>query len=689
VSTVEKIGRYEIVSELGRGAMGVVYRAVDPNIGRTVALKTMRLDVHGMEHDDMLRRFRNEARAAGLMNHGNIVTIYDAEEIDGLFYIAMEYLEGETLQSVILEKHLIPAEQIVEVAKQVCAGLDYAHQMNVIHRDIKPANIMITRQNVAKIMDFGISKSVGSMTASGQVLGTPNYMSPEQVKGLPLDGRSDLFSFGVMLYEMATGERPFTGQNVTTIIYKIIHETPIAPSELEVSVHPGLSAVITRCIAKDPKERYQTGAEVARDLESFRSIGADGDTTSVLSASGIIPAVPPSPHASGAWLAGATGAHAAATGAHAAAGTAPALSATALETGRQSTSVQSATALEAKPSSKKALGIAFAALAVGIAIAALYGFQHRPQLPPAQETSQASSTAPATPPVSSPIASSASRANPVAAPQASAPEQEAKADKSEPKSSSASSTKKGIVEKIAPAAKVEIRFTSNPEGAFVEFDGKSSAAWTTPFTMDSIAPGTHEVVFTKQGYSVETRSLEIGPKNSSYNMNLVPVMTAVSVTSDPPGASIEIDGKETGKVTPAQIPVAEGGHKIVVHMDGYHSQQTTKEVAKGTVLDFSPVLNPVDARQAGNGNPVTTRLGKFFGKGIPAGKGVIDFGSNPPGARIFIQGRPAAIATPAHAPLPPGDYRIEFREPGYKPKQTTAHVDAGQKTVVYLTLDPQ
>ena len=198
VPTVEKIGRYEIVSELGRGAMGLVYRAVDPNIGRTVALKTMRVDVHGMEHEEMLRRFKNEARAAGLMNHPNIVTIYDAGEVDGLFYIAMEYLEGETVQSLMMQKRVLPAEQIVEIGVQVCAGLEYAHQMKVIHRDIKPANIMITRQNVAKIMDFGISKAAGTMTNTSQVLGTPNYMAPEQVKGLDLDGRADLFSFGVV-----------------------------------------------------------------------------------------------------------------------------------------------------------------------------------------------------------------------------------------------------------------------------------------------------------------------------------------------------------------------------------------------------------------------------------------------------------------------------------------------------------
>ena len=287
VPTVEKVGRYEIVGELGRGAMGLVYRAVDPNIGRTVALKTMRLDVHGMDHDEMLRRFRYEAKAAGAMNHANIVTVYDADEVDGLFYIAMEYLEGQTLQSLMSEKRIIPGDQIVEIAKQVAAGLDYANRMKVIHRDIKPANIMITRQNVAKIMDFGISKAAGSMTHSGQVLGTPNYMSPEQVKGLDLDGRADLFSFGVVLYEMATGERPFTGQNVTTIIYKITHENPIPPSELEVTVHPGLGAVIAKCLSKNPAERYQSGAELAQDMENYRSIGSDGESSRARSATRI------------------------------------------------------------------------------------------------------------------------------------------------------------------------------------------------------------------------------------------------------------------------------------------------------------------------------------------------------------------------------------------------------------------
>src|SRR3954464_3957889 len=276
---VEKVSRYEITGELGKGAMGRVYKAVDPTIGRTVALKTMRLDVHGLDTDEMLRRFKNEARLAGVLNHGNIVTIYDAGEENGLFYIAMEYIEGVTLHSVLNQRKTLPPEDIINISKQVCAGLDHAHHHGVIHRDVKPANIMLEPDGTAKIMDFGIAKSGGGLTSTGQVLGTPNYMAPEQVRGHALDGRTDLFSFGVMLYEMTTGEKPFAGTNVTTIIYKIIHENPVPPRELDVTIHPGLDKVIMKALAKKPEERYQTGAELARELQNYKSLGANTDST--------------------------------------------------------------------------------------------------------------------------------------------------------------------------------------------------------------------------------------------------------------------------------------------------------------------------------------------------------------------------------------------------------------------------
>ena len=265
--TPEKIGRYVVTGELGKGAMGVVYRATDPNIGRTLALKTMRLDMHGASSGDMLKRFQNEARAAGVLNHRNIVTIYDAGEADGMFYIAMEFIAGATLAGLLRDRKTLSPMEAADIGAQICEGLDYAHYKGVIHRDIKPANIMIAGDGTVKIMDFGIAKAGAGLTHTGEVLGTPNYMSPEQVRGRVLDGRTDLFSTGVMLYEMLTGEKPFNANSVTTIIYKIINEVPPPPRELDASIPSGMSAVIAKAMAKSPDERYQSGSAMAAALE--------------------------------------------------------------------------------------------------------------------------------------------------------------------------------------------------------------------------------------------------------------------------------------------------------------------------------------------------------------------------------------------------------------------------------------
>ena len=267
----EKLGRYQIVRELGRGAMGVVYEATDPHIGRAVALKTIRLDALSINAEELAQRFKNEARAAGRLNHPNIVTIYDAGEEDGVLYIAMELLEGRTLHALLAERRL-PLEQATDIARQICAGLQFAHGKGIIHRDIKPGNVIVASQGFVKITDFGIARSGEAMTLTGQVLGTPHYMSPEQVLGKALDARSDLFSVGVILYEMLTGERPFEGQSMTTVMYKIVHETPVPPRAVDTAIHPGLSAVIEKALAKSPELRYQSGAELAAALENYRAL---------------------------------------------------------------------------------------------------------------------------------------------------------------------------------------------------------------------------------------------------------------------------------------------------------------------------------------------------------------------------------------------------------------------------------
>src|ERR1700690_4001162 len=273
--TITKAGRYEVRDELGRGAMGVVYRAHDPVIGRDVAVKIMQLSEQGtgMSREELISRFQTEARAAGLLTHPNIVVVYDAGEEEGNFYITMELVEGRSLQTLLDARQLFPLTRVMKLMEQVCSALDFAHQHNVVHRDINPDNPVLTGDDTVKITDFGTAKILQFGPAqTAHVMGTPSYMSPEQVKGKPVDGRSDIFSLGVILYELMTGEKPFPGQNITTVIYKIINEDPIPPRSLDSSIHPGLSTVITRALAKDPNARYQSCHELLNALKNFHEI---------------------------------------------------------------------------------------------------------------------------------------------------------------------------------------------------------------------------------------------------------------------------------------------------------------------------------------------------------------------------------------------------------------------------------
>jgi serine/threonine protein kinase/class 3 adenylate cyclase len=267
--TGRALGRYELLEELGRGAMGVVYRAYDPTVGRIVALKTVRLDVTGPDHEELIRRLRQEAQAAGRLEHPNIVTVYDAGEVGGAFYLTMRYVKGRTLADLIPEHTLLPLKQIVLLFDQICEGLHYAHENDIVHRDLKPTNIIVNAEGTAMIVDFGIAKiAEGGTTKAGTVLGTPAYMSPEQAAGGRVDRRSDIFSLGAILYELLTGEKPFPGNTPTAIIYKIVTESPIPMRVVEPSVDPALERVVRRALEKSPSDRYQTCRELQKDLKA-------------------------------------------------------------------------------------------------------------------------------------------------------------------------------------------------------------------------------------------------------------------------------------------------------------------------------------------------------------------------------------------------------------------------------------
>jgi serine/threonine protein kinase len=304
-----KLGRYEIVEEIGKGAMGVVYLARDPLIGRLVALKTFRISysVKDAELDQFRARFIREAQSAGILSHPNIVTIHDVVERgeEGLAFIAMEYVRGTNLKSVLQEPQRPTLTFACEILTQIADGLDYAHSCKVIHRDIKPANILITADNRAKITDFGIARlDTSNLTQEGQLLGTPNYMSPEQILGRDVDHRADIFSLGVVLYEMVTRHKPFQGENLTVVSHRIVYDHFTPPRQYADDLPPGTEQILAKALEKEPGRRYQRARDMADDLRRVLGSVSVRDalnetqslsTTAMLPASLLQPASPVSP----------------------------------------------------------------------------------------------------------------------------------------------------------------------------------------------------------------------------------------------------------------------------------------------------------------------------------------------------------------------------------------------------------
>ena len=285
---LKRFGRYEIVAELGRGAMGVVYKARDPQIDRIVAVKTVSMWGQEQEAETEFRmRFMNEAQAAGRLHHAGIVSIFDVGENseNKEAYIVLEYVSGESLNKILAREKKLTLPRALQLAEEIAVALDYAHAQGVVHRDIKPGNILVTEEGHAKIADFGIAKlNLAHFTLPGRVMGTPAYMAPEQLSGEGVDGRSDLFSLGVILYAMVTGHSPFQGNSATTVCFKVANREPVAASAFDLMLPPELDEVISRAMAKDPDQRYQTGSEFAEDIRQLQQVFEVSSTTTSLRA---------------------------------------------------------------------------------------------------------------------------------------------------------------------------------------------------------------------------------------------------------------------------------------------------------------------------------------------------------------------------------------------------------------------
>ena len=667
MTTDLKAGRYEITGELGRGAMGVVYKATDPVIGRTVAVKTIKLSEEGtgMSRPELLNRFQTEARAAGLLTHPNIVVVFDAGEEDGLYYITMELVEGRSLQSHLDGGQAFALPRVLRIIEQACSALQFAHERNVVHRDIKPANIMLTADDTVKITDFGTAKILqfGTMQQTAHVMGTPSYMSPEQVKGRAVDGRSDIFSLGVLLYEMVTGEKPFPGQNITTVIYKIVNEEPVPPKQIDPSIHAGISAVVMKALAKEPEARYQSCREMLEDLRNYRSVAQGSpDRTMVVSNQGAPNATLPL-----------AGMGVGAQGGRQTYVEDPMTVATTRSLNARASSPMQTPAVRRtgpiaplkieEPKKKSVIGSIFIALILLGVIA--YGVQKlRPviedarkinaaQKAPDNESTNAQTTAPANNAATNPQTTTAAL-------------QPSDAANSDPASSEKKPVEPGA-EKPAPkrselvvspqAAEYKGRIEEAISEKGLAGRARVQAIGNTLVLAGKLHPAEHGALlkFLRNAPAnvrvvdhIEFEDTPVADKGHGTDGGhpVPPVgQGAIHVVSDLIGATAKLRGSSGQVVNQCQTPCSfndldPAQYSLEVEKAGYQPMQTALQVKPGSVIDQKVTLESLL-------------------------KGLY-LTSHPAGADVFINGAKQSGQTPVTLPLAPGQYNLVVRLPGYE-----------------------
>jgi serine/threonine protein kinase len=561
---VEQIGRYQILGELGRGAMGIVYRAQDPAIGRVVAIKTIRFsDLTDPRERDRLRdRLVKEAQTAGVLSHPNIVTIYDVVQEGETAYVFMECVNGPGLEALMSGPQPPPKDLAISVLRQTAGALDYAHSQGIVHRDIKPANIMLHEGLQAKITDFGVAKVLShEMTQSGLVMGTPNYMSPEQAQGHMVDGRADQFSLAVVAYELLTGEKPFTGETLPALMFKIVRDRPTAPQRLNPTLAAEVEPVLLRGLAKNPDERFNSCVEFIRALET--ALAYNPKWTGL--ARGAVLSMPT-------VVSGAV---------------------------RVDTRVAPDTLSQSSVQEPKLVKtLAWALIGIGLAGAALIGLAHFADSRGHEETAQATVPVPTqgstrVPPHAQPRASShdPSRSSPHEAGQAgqmipipSPPQfrpkpspiqsvQSAKTPTLDPRVSAQEPKAVPIRDasvQTAPSTGPQrtVQFVTDPSGAAVSID--SSQTCSSPCLLD-LPPGRHTLSAKLAGYRPYQKIFNV-PQDADIFLTLSQAIATLSINSSPAGAAVQLNGTEQSRRTPLLLTVPPGTYHVRVSRDGQPSE---------------------------------------------------------------------------------------------------------------------
>ena len=625
------IGRYRIIGELGRGAMGVVYHATDPAIGRSVAIKTIRIrDINDTQQRGKLReRLFREARSAGVLSHPNIVTIYDMDEVDGLAYIAMAYVNGPTLEKILASETPLSGSNMLRILRQAASALDYAHGRGIVHRDVKPANIMTDEDGAVKITDFGIAKitAAGDATETRNIVGTPNYMSPEQVQGLAVDGRSDQFSLAVIAYEILTGERPFQGEHLSTVVYRIVAEEPERAHQINGTLTARIDEVLRRALAKKPDDRFPTCANFVGALEMACAESRGWKTLASGSAAAMttlaverhdrrdspendaarpfeLPSAPggspresesqPRPSRVGPFLLSLVVALGLLWAVFWQAGGIPGLPSLP-KLSDVFSFVQART------------GWQLATAPAPVSAAAPAPAPNPPpnqtlppdQTPPPDQTSSPATTEPApaaeTTPASVPPSVTAPAPTPAPAPAATATPG---ARKPSPLGSRLDSRDDNdVVVRALDSARVrtgsrlqpqDVWVTTNPPGAKVVLDDNLSESCRTPCMLHGPA-GVHHLTVSQAGYLNEYREIHVG--DTAADVPLISLREAsgtLMLTTVPPGASVRINGQLVQQVTPTAITLRPGTYSVTVEKGG-RSQTERIEVQQSPVYVQIPL----------------------------------------------------------------------------------------------------
>lgn len=677
-STPSRIGRFVLDSELGRGRMGAVYKATDSENGQTVAIRIIQLFRFSAEPDAARIRLRDSARAASGLDCPNIVSLFGGGELGEMFYLTLEYVPGTTLRQRLLKKEKFSVSEFLDVARQLCAGLGHAHARQVYHGNLVPWNLIFENDGTLKIMDFGLARTLVASDSRDDSDYVP-YLSPEQLRGQPIDARSDLFSAACILYEMLAGRRAFEGSSREQIVQNVLDGFAPPAHESSIMIHPGLSAVLAKALAKDPGDRYQRGADLIRELENYKSFGAAQTAATKPAASAAVVEVPASPPAVApkpappAAVAPPTPRASAPLPAASAVIPPPIPAPTAAGTARKPAS-QPASPRPASAKSWRAtmpvltndqiLKLTAGILLVLLVVVSIevWRTRQRPDVPVAV-------IAPAEP-MEEPAAK-----QPAELAESPASNEEAPAATAKPRARRVQQVTATAV--VAPATG-DLVVTSTPDGAAIQIDGQSNSAWTTPYTKTSLPPGTHTVVLTKPGYMADSRGINVITNGKAYvNVTLQPEGATVSVTSVPAGATITVDGKETGQITPAKLTLSAGAHTLAVSKNGFLQESTTTTLARGQQFQYAATLKTAGYTQEIR---TTSRFKKVF-TGTQE-MGTVEVKTTPKGASVKVNGQPVPKVTPVSFTLNPGNYDLEITLAGYAPVREIVGVDKGGKIKV-------